>query len=138
MQPWLGFATTRQFNPASLTQEYGKQTQYRRGSLVVLAALQDLDEITRDERMVYPSYMRDKAMGLFLRESKARHVAIAVSENFWYRWLSMAVVGISVLAVIWTPNSSKTSHDSKVRAGPHLAHLQYIRTSAAVRSPLCM
>jgi len=97
----------------STLQEYGKQTQYRRASLVVLAALEDLDEAKKAEKMIFPPYMRDKSMGFFPRDHKARQIAILVSESFWYRWVSMGVIAISVIAVIWTPNSSKSGPDSK-------------------------
>lgn len=92
--------------------------QYRRASLVVLAALEDLDEAKKQEAMVFPPYMRDKSMGLFLRDQKARQIAILVSESFWYRWVSMGVIVVSIIAVIWTPNSSQTGPDSKANNPP--------------------
>jgi len=63
--------------------------------------------------------MRDKSMGLFLRDQKARQIAVLVSESFWYRWVSMGVIAVSIIAVIWTPNSAQIGPDSK--AGPLLA-----------------
>lgn len=100
-----------------MAQEYGKQTQYRRGSLVVLAALQDLEESSRKERSIFPHYMRDRSMGYFTPESRARQLATLVTESFWYRWVSMGVIAVSVVAVIWTPNSSQTGLDTKVAGG---------------------
>ena len=81
---------------------------------MVLAALEDLDEAKTAEKMVYPPYMRDKSMGLFLRDQKARQIAILVCESFWYRWVSMGAIAVSIIAVIWTPNSAQVGPDSKV------------------------
>lgn len=95
-------------------QEYGKQTQYRRASLVVLAALEDLDQASKSKAMVFPWYMRDNSMGYFAQEHRARQISTHVINSYWYRWLSMGVIVISIIAVIWTPNSSQTGPDSKV------------------------
>ena len=94
-------------------QEYGKQMQYRRASLVVLAALEDLDTASKSKSTVFPRYMRDKSMGIFDQEHRARQILMLVTNSYWYRWLSMGVIAISIIAVVWTPNSSDTGPDSK-------------------------
>ena len=103
-------------------QEYGKQMQYRRASLVVLAALEDLDSASKAKSMVFPSYMRDKSMAFFPQEHRARQVSKLVTDSYWYRWLSMGVIAISIIAVIWTPNSSETGPDSKASSLSFLSH----------------
>lgn len=95
-------------------QEFGKQTQYRRGSLVVLAALQDLDDSSEAQKPLLPGYMRDRSMSLFSPESSTRSAAQSVMASSWYNWLSLGVVLVSVIAVIWTPNSASTGPDTKV------------------------
>lgn len=105
-----------------MVQEYGKQTQYRRASLVVLAALEDLNQASQSKSMVLPWYMRDKSVGYFDQAHKARQVSAHITQSFWYRWISMGVIAISIIAVVWTPNSSQTGPDSKVApsaAPPH-------------------
>ena len=39
---------------------------------MVLAALQDLDDSAKEQRMVLPAYMRDKSMGIFTKVSGVR------------------------------------------------------------------
>ena len=87
--------------------------QYRRASLVVLAALEDLDTASKAKSMVFPKYMRDTSMGIFPSEHRARQISALVTNSYWYRWLSMGVTAISIIAVVWTPNSSDTGPDSK-------------------------
>lgn len=87
--------------------------QYRRASLVVLAALEDLDTASKAKSMVFPRYMRDKSMSIFPPEHRARQISLLVTNSYWYRWLSMGVIAISIIAVVWTPNSSDTGPDSK-------------------------
>ena len=50
-----------------------------------------------------------------MQDSRPRQIATLVSESFWYHWLSMGVIGVSVIAVIWTPNSSDAGPDTHVR-----------------------
>ena len=109
--------------------------QYRRASLVVLAALEDLDTASKAKSMVFPRYMRDKSMGLFPQEHRARQISEFVTNSYWYRWLSMGVIAISIIAVVWTPNSSDTGPDSKART--HCATLLPARlfTATSFMSP---
>ena len=50
-----------------------------------------------------------------MQESRSRQIATLVLESFWYHWLSMGVIGVSIIAVIWTPNSSDAGPDTHVR-----------------------
>lgn len=85
---------------------------------MVLAALNDLDEAAEAKNLVLPWYMRDKSLGYFEQEHRVRKVTTHVTSSVWYRWLSMGVIVISIIAVIWTPNSSETGQDSKVQYKP--------------------
>lgn len=91
---------------------------------MVLAALEDLDTASESQNAIFPAYMRDKSMGYFDKEHRARQVSALVTSSYWYRWLSMGVIVISVIAVIWTPNSSSKGPDSKVNHS--LAQLKVI------------
>ena len=107
--------------PDAWLQEYGKQMHYRRASLVVLAALEDLDTASKAKSMVLPAYMRDRSMGYFEQGHRARQISAHVTKSVWYRWLSMGVIAISIIAVIWTPNSSQIGPDSKAFHFPSTA-----------------
>lgn len=105
---------------AALLQEYGKQSAYRRGSLVVLAALEDIEGGPAAKPLQLPAYMRDKTLGYFMPEHKARVSGKAVLQHNWYNWASMVLIGISIIAVVWTPNSSQEGPDTKVSSNYYL------------------
>lgn len=82
--------------------------------MVVLAALKDLDESAEAKAASLPWYMRDCSMGLFPPGCQPRRLAELISESVWYRWISMGVIAASIVAVIWTPNSSEAGPDTHV------------------------
>ena len=66
-------------------QEYGKTMQYRRASLVVLAALESLNETRDATATVYPAWMRDRALGLLLPDNPWRAWAVRVLIRLFFQ-----------------------------------------------------
>ena len=98
-------------------QEYSRPSAYKKSSLVVLAALHEVEDYAAPKRLTLPNYMRDKSMGIFVPTHKARVLGSKVIHHRGYNIASLAIIVVSIIAVVWTPNSSQEGPDTKVSPG---------------------